>query len=80
MGVGPGYKRPERESREPTAESRGQRAEGKEQSKGRRVQKKEPGAELFSPRLSALSSYCEATYACSPLGATDVRPQSSHVR
>jgi hypothetical protein len=42
--------------------------------------KKEPGAEALNAPLLALSALQMAGYACSPLGATDVRPQSSHWR
>jgi hypothetical protein len=42
--------------------------------------KKSQAHERFRSMLLALRSSCESIYACSPLGATDVRPQSSHVR
>ena len=42
--------------------------------------KKEPGADVLSSGPLALSALEIVGYACSPLGATDVRPQSSHWR
>ena len=46
----------------------------------RSAKKKSQEQERFRSPLLALSHYYEGCYACSPLGATDVRPQSSHVR